>query len=254
MAAYIRVQLSDGVATITLDRPPLNVLNVEMLTELHAAMEPLAASSEIAAIVLRGSGRAFSAGVDIADHTADKVRGMLETFHGIFRMLASTDALTIAAVNGAALGGGCELACFCDIALASEKAKFGQPEVKVGVFPPVAACVLPLRVGLGRAIELNAVGTTIDAAEAQRIGLVSRTYAAEQFDAEVDLYIASIGQLSRPVVRLAKRATVAPYRAALLAHLDVAEALYLEDLMQVADAHEGLAAYLEKRAPVWKHG
>jgi cyclohexa-1,5-dienecarbonyl-CoA hydratase len=254
MPEYIQTNIEDGIATVLLNRPPLNVLNMSMLEELHAALEPLAASPEVGAIVLRGTGKAFSAGVDIADHTADKVRGMLGTFHGIFRTLAATDALTIAAVNGAALGGGCELACICDIVLASQRAKFGQPEVKVGVFPPVAACVLPVRIGLGRAVELNAVGGTIDAAEALRIGLANHTYPAEQFDAEVDLYLGAVAQLSRPVVRLAKRATVTPYRAALLAHLETAEDLYLNDLMKVEDAHEGLDAFLEKRAPVWKHG
>jgi cyclohexa-1,5-dienecarbonyl-CoA hydratase len=253
MSEFIQAQVNQGVAVVTLNRPPLNVLNLPMLDELHQTMEALAASPEIAAIVIRGAGKAFSAGVDVADHSADKVQGMLQTFHGIFRMLAATDALTIAAVNGAALGGGCEVACFCDVVLASEKAKFAQPEVKVGVFPPVAACILPLRIGVGRAIEFNALGETIDAAEAQRIGLATRTYPAEQFEAQVEAYIKAIAKLSRPVVRLAKRATAGPGRAALLAHLDEAEALYLNELMTLADAHEGLAAFLEKRAAAWRH-
>lgn len=253
MAEFIQTNVKSGVATVVLNRPPLNVLNTAMLEELHEALEPLAGSPDVAAIVLRGSGKAFSAGVDVADHTADKVRGMLGLFHGVFRMMAATDALTIAAVNGAALGGGCELACFCDVVLASDRAKFAQPEVKVGVFPPVAACILPARIGIGRAIEFNALGEAVDAAEAVRIGLAMRSYPADEFDAQVDGYLAAIGRLSRPVVRLAKRATANPMRAALLAHLDEAERLYLGELMDIADAHEGLAAFLEKRAAVWRH-
>lgn len=250
---FIRISETEGVRTITLDRPPLNVLNLAMLGEVVNALEAAVGDESLAAIVLRATGKSFSAGVDIADHTADKVDGMIETFHRAVRLLASTDALTVAAVQGAALGGGCELACFCDIVLASERAKFGQPEVKVGVFPPVAATILPWRVGVARAVEINALGETIDAREAHRIGLASRVFAAEEFEAKVDEVVAAITRLSRPVVRLAKRATVEPFRAGLLAHLERAERLYLEDLMNLRDAHEGLSAFLERRAPLWSH-
>ena len=145
-------------------------------------MKHVGSDANLATIVVGGGGKAVSAGVDVGNHVADKVADMLDLFHGIFRKLASTDALTIAAVNGAALGGGCELACFCDIVLASEKAKFGQPEVQVGVFPPVAASILPLQIGLRKAIELNALGQTINAGEALRIGLASHVYPVDVFD------------------------------------------------------------------------
>jgi cyclohexa-1,5-dienecarbonyl-CoA hydratase len=254
MGEFIQVGVKDGVASVTLNRPPLNVLNTVMLAELNAALEPLVGDRGIGAIVLRAAGKAFSAGVDIADHTPDKVHGMIGTFHGVFRKLAATDALTIAAVNGAALGGGCELACFCDVVLAADRAKFGQPEVKVGVFPPVAACTLPLRIGTGRAIEFNALGEIIDASEALRIGVADHVYPAAEFESRVDGYTGAITKLSRPVVRLTKRATAWGARGAVLAHLEEAERLYLGELMKLADAHEGLAAFLEKRTPVWRHG
>jgi cyclohexa-1,5-dienecarbonyl-CoA hydratase len=178
---------------------------------------------------------------------------MIRLFHGIFRKLASTDALTIAAVHGAALGGGCELACFCDIVLACERAKFGQPEVQVGVFPPVAACVLPPQIGIKKAIELNALGATIDAKEAHRIGLVNQMFSVEEFDQKVNEYLGAIRRLSRPVVRLAKRATSLMVRRQVLEQLEETEAVYLSGLMKLKDAHEGIAAFMEKRAPVWKH-
>ncbi|MHC4786849.1 MAG: enoyl-CoA hydratase/isomerase family protein, partial [Planctomycetota bacterium] len=170
---FLELSTGDGIAEITLNRPPVNVLHNPMMAELNGLLEKLLSEEDLAAVVIGATGKAFCAGVDVGDHTADKVGAMIELFHGIFRKLASTDALTIAAVKGAALGGGCELACFCDIVLASDRAKLGQPEVQVGVLPPVAACTLPLQIGVRKAVELNAIGGTIGADEAHRIGLVS---------------------------------------------------------------------------------
>ena len=250
---FAKSEVSEGIATITLNRPPVNVLNIPMMTELNAMLEMLIGNDDVAAIVLRSTGKAFSAGVDVSDHTADKVADMIQRFHGIFRKLAATDALTIAAVHGAALGGGCELATFCDIVLASERARFGQPEVQVGVLPPVAACTFPPQIGIRKALELTAVGMTIPAAEAHRIGLVNQLYPTDEFDERVAVYLDELRKLSRPVVRLAKRAVAMNTRAQILAHLDQVERLYLDELMQLSDAHEGIAAFLEKRPPAWKH-
>jgi len=250
---FLRVESGDGIASVTLVRPPLNVLHTPMLDELNGVLDPLVADTGLAAIVLRAEGKAFCAGVDVADHTPELVGEMIRRFHAIFRSLARTDAVTIAAVQGSALGGGCELACFCDIVLASDRARFAQPEVHVGVFPPVAACALPARVGIARAIELTALGGSVDADEAQRIGLVSHVYPGNEFSRRVEEYMEQIRKLSRPVVRLAKRATSLEARQQILAHLDQAERLYLDDLMQLADAREGVAAFMEKRAPVWAH-
>ncbi len=245
--------MDDGVATITLNRPPLNVLHNPMMGEMNAVLEAVLSGGDLAAVVIRSNGKAFSAGVDVSDHTVEKVGEMISRFHAIFRKLASTDALTIAAVQGAALGGGCELACFCDIVLASDRSKFGQPEVQVGVLPPVAACIFPLQVGIKKAIELNALGATIKADEALRLGLVNQVYPADEFESSVDAYLGEIRKLSRPVVRLAKRATVMVAREQILLHLERVEKLYLEDLMKLSDAHEGIAAFMEKRKPAWKH-
>ena len=250
---FFEVQVGDGVATVTMNRPPLNVLHNPMMAEFNALLESLLASADLAAILLRASGKAFSAGVDVADHSAGRVGEMIRLFHGIFRRLAATDALTIAAVQGAALGGGCELACFCDIVLASERAKFGQPEVQVGVFPPVAAVMFPPQIGIKKAIELTALGSTIDAVEAHRIGLVNQVYRAEEFESRVTGYLDGIRKLSRPVVRLAKRATTLLAREQMLSHLERTERLYLDELMKLSDANEGIAAFIEKRTPHWKH-
>lgn len=178
---------------------------------------------------------------------------MIETFHRIFRLMDRIPVPTVASVFSSCLGGGCEIAAFCDLVIASEGSKFGQPEIQVGVLPPVAACLFPAQIGIKKAIELNALGATIDAAEAHRIGLVNQVFPADTFDRDVDAYLAPLKKLSRPVVRLAKRTTALQVREAMLAQLDRVEAIYLEELMRLEDAHEGIAAFLEKRDPIWKH-
>jgi len=248
-----KLQTANSVSTITMNRPPLNVMDNTMMAEFNELLESVLANDEISAVVIAAEGKAFSAGVDVSDHSNDKVADMIHQFHGIFRKLASTDALTIAAVDGAALGGGCELACFCDIILASDRAKFAQPEVMVGVFPPVAASILPLQIGIKKAIEFNALGGTIKADEALRIGMVNQVFPADEFLSSVDAYLDGLRKLSRPVVRMAKRATVLVAREQILSHLDRCEKIYLDELMKLKDAHEGIAAFMEKRAPVWSH-
>ncbi|MCP4249310.1 MAG: enoyl-CoA hydratase/isomerase family protein, partial [bacterium] len=195
---FLQFQRTGGVATITLDREPLNVLHNPMMAEMNHLLDEVLGGDDLpAALVFRANHKAFCAGVDVADHTDDKVGEMIDRFHGIFRRLAATDVLTIAAVGRAALGGGCELACFCDIVLASDRAKFGQPEVQVGVLPPVAACFLPQQVGLKKAVELNVLGATIGAAEAKEIGLVNQVFPVETFDEQVGEYLGQIQKLSR---------------------------------------------------------
>ncbi len=250
---FFNVTTTDGIASITMNRPPLNVMHNPMMDEFNTLLETTLSGGNLSAVVIRAEGKVFSAGVDVSDHTAEKVGDMIRLFHGIFRKLASTDALTIAAVNGAALGGGCELACFCDIVLAADRAKFGQPEVQLGVFPPVAACVLPLQVGLKKAIEITALGATIKAPEAHAIGMVNEVYPADEFNDRVEEYLDGIRKLSRPVVRYAKRATSMIAREQILAHLEMTEALYLDDMMKLADTHEGIEAFMQKRAPQWTH-
>ena len=249
---FIQCAVNDGIATITLDQAPVNVLDIPMMTELNAALDDIT-SQDVAVILFNATNKAFCAGVDVSDHEEDKVNEIVKQFHGIFRRLAASDALSIAAVNGAALGGGMELACFCDIVLASAKSKFGQPEVKVGVFPPVAAAMLPLQIGTRKAIELVVCGETIKADEAVRIGLVSHVYDVETFDADVETYLSNLCSLSRPVIRMAKKACTLADREEVVRRLDEAEKIYMNELMKLADAHEGIAAFLEKREANWSH-
>ncbi|MEK6664898.1 MAG: enoyl-CoA hydratase-related protein [candidate division NC10 bacterium] len=250
---FIRLEVADGVARLVLARPPLNILNIEMMEELNSALERVQALAEVRALVMAAEGKAFSAGVAVEDHLGDRVKPMLEAFHRIFHLLRALPCPTVAAVQGAALGGGSELATFCDFVIASETATFGQPEIKVGVFPPIAAVHYPNRIGLARTLQLLLTGEVIGAKEAERIGLVDRVVPAAQLPAAVEEVLVKLSDKSRAVLALTRRAVLdaagQPFDAALRA----VESLYHAELMQTEDAREGLRAFVEKRAPVWKH-
>ncbi len=250
---FIRLERAgNGVARLVLDRPSLNVLHIPMLRELDQALTGLSSDAELKLLVLTGEGRAFCAGVDVADHTAGRVESMIEAFHSVVRKLLVQEAPVVAAVNGPALGGGCELVLACDLVIASEQAKLGQPEIQLGVFPPVAAALLPRLIGLQRALDLILTGRVIDAAEAREIGLVSRVAPADRFIDAVEAYVDSLAGLSGPVLRLTKRTVVDGLAEQLPDAFDEAEERYLHELMDLQDPHEGLAAFIEKREPVWR--
>jgi cyclohexa-1,5-dienecarbonyl-CoA hydratase len=247
----IAYEIRDAVAQITLRRPPLNILDIPMMEELQDALGRVH-STEAKVLVIRHDGRAFSAGVSILDHTPNKVREMLEKFHSIFRLLNSLAVPSLALVDGMALGGGCELALFCDMVIASDRATFGQPEIKVGVFPPIAAALFPRLIGRNRALELLITGEVIDAAEAAAIGLINKVFPTSAFRAMADEFTGKLSSLSAPVLKLTKRAVDRGLYASVAEAITVAEQIYLGELMQTNDAREGLNAFLEKRKPVWK--
>lgn len=244
--------VQNGVATIILNRPPLNILDIPMISEMHTAISRISTSSEVKVLVVDHLGKAFSAGVSIQDHTPDKVEQMIGTFHGVIRLLGSFPIPTVALVDGMALGGGCELAVSCDMVLASDRATFGQPEIKVGVFPPVAAVLFPRLIGRNRTLELLLSGETIDANEAQRIGLINKAFPTESFRAKSQEFIHKLTSLSRPVLGLTKRAVNSGLDCNFNEGLAAVEQIYLRELMSTEDAREGLNAFLEKRKPVWR--
>jgi len=250
---FIRSQVDGGVARITLARPPLNILTIEMMKELNGVLALLPARSDLRAVVFAAEGKAFSAGVAVEDHQGDRVKPMLQAFHQIFRHLHSLGCPTVAAVQGTALGGGAELATFCDVVIASENATLGQPEIKVGVFPPIAAFWYPRRVGEARALQLLLSGEVISAREAERIGLVDRVVPPEELEQAVAAALARFTDKSAVVLRLTKRAVREAGGRDFEAALNALEALYHSELMQTEDAGEGLRAFIEKRPPVWKH-
>jgi cyclohexa-1,5-dienecarbonyl-CoA hydratase len=249
----IRADLDGDVARLTLARPPLNILTIGMMEALDAALEAAAAQPTLRALVLAAEGRAFSAGVAIEDHMGDRVKPMLEAFHRIFRRLHALECPTVAVVQGAALGGGAELVTFCDLVIASERATLGQPEIRLGVFPPIAALHYPIRVGSARALQLLLSGQVLPAREAERIGLVDRVVPPEELETTLAAALAAFTDKSAAVLRLTKRAVREAAPDGFETALARLEALYAHALMSTEDAAEGLRAFVEKRLPVWKH-
>jgi cyclohexa-1,5-dienecarbonyl-CoA hydratase len=196
--------------------------------------------------------KAFCAGADVADHTPKRVKKMLTAFHGVFRRLAATDCLKIAMVHGYCLGGGMELATFCDFVLASESAQFGQPEIKLGCFPPVALVTLPRLIGMQAAAHLILTGHQISAKEAHRLGLVTRLVPDCELHNAVGNLLEELRSLSPSVLHLTRRTLGQLHSADFVKQLEAAERVYLSELMKSHDAQEGIRAFLEKRKPAWK--
>lgn len=250
---YLRLERTEAVGIITLDRPPLNVLTIAMNRELERALESLAAHDHLKAVVLRAEGRAFCAGVDVADHTPERVDEMIRGFARLFTRLRTLAIPTVAVIHGAALGGGTELALGCDIVLAAASARFGQPEIALGVLPPIAAALFPSRIGYQQAARLIFTGETISAQEAARLGLVTEVVPDVDLTNRLDALLERLTGRSAVALRLAKRALLlgADGDVALDAELDAINTLYLDDLMATADAREGIQSFIEKRQPIW---
>ena len=252
---YIKFIIEDRAARITLARPPLNVLNIAMLREVNEALGQCAQQRELAAIVLDAAAdcNAFSAGVAVEEHVEETIFQMLDSFHGIFRNLEQIARPTIAVVDGAALGGGCELVAACDIVIASERARFGQPEIKLGVFPPVAAVLLPRVIGEKRARELILTGELIEAPEAARLGLVNYLLPRSELEQKVADLLSRFRNLSSAALAFTKEAIDIGRGCSLDSALKEVEDLYLNELMKTHDASEGIKAFTAKRKPEWRH-
>lgn len=242
-----------GVARITINRPPLNVLNVETLKEMGKALKDVGKDTGIHVLVMSGSGeKAFSAGVEIKDHLPDKIEETLESFHRIFHLVGDLNKPIIAVVRGFAFGGGCELASACDIVLASEDAQFGQQEVKVGAIPTVATVLLPRIIGRKKALEMIFTGDTITATEAKQIGLINEFYHVDELDQAVKKLVEKFILKSPVVLMFIRKAINQGLDKDFKEALDDVTSIYTNSLIQTEDAVEGLKAFLEKRKPVWK--
>ena len=253
MYQHIKTQVDGAVATLTLAREPLNVLNIAMMKEMNAFLDTLKAEAGLKVLLIKAEGKAFSAGVDVGEHLGDQVKEMIEVFHGIFRRMDQLGLVSVAQVQGAALGGGCEVALYSDLVVASEKAKFGQPEIMVGVFPPVAALVMPRILGRKKALELCLTGDVIGAAEAKELGLANHVTAPEDLEAKTAELVGKLTVLSPLVLKLTRKACLQGLAAEQEAAFKEIERIYLDELMVTADAEEGLRAFLDKRKPEWKN-
>jgi cyclohexa-1,5-dienecarbonyl-CoA hydratase len=250
---HITFEKKRKVATITLNTPPSNWLTILMMKEINQVLADVKKDPSIQLLVFDHAGeKAFCDGVDVADHTDNKVDEMIEVFHGMFRIMAGMDVTTVAIVNGRSLGGGCELMAFCDIVIASEKARIGQPEIAVGVFPPVAAAWFPKIIGLKKTMELLLTGKTLTAKEAEAIGLVNVVLPTENFKEAVEKFLADFLNKSKPVAMWTRRAIMAGLNVDFIEALKVSEMIYLQGCMKTEDAKEGITAFMEKRKAVFK--
>jgi enoyl-CoA hydratase/carnithine racemase len=250
----IVVDKKEGMATLTLNRPPLNVMDSDTLEELNTALEQLAKDDEVKVLLLRGSGnKAFSAGVEVKDHIGEKMPKMMREFGRVFQLLRGLGKPSIAVVNGVALGGGCELVAGCDMAIASEKAQLGQPEIKLGGLAPAAAPLFPRIMGEKKAFELLVMGENVSAQEAERIGLVNKVVPEEELDQTAEEFARKFLEKSALSVRLVRDAL---YDCAETPSLEASLKKGVEHGIkswQTEDGQEGLQSYLDKRKPEWKN-
>lgn len=249
----IKLEIEDQVARITLDRPRHNVFTIGMIEELNAILTQLAEKNTLKCVAIFGQGPSWCAGVDVGDHKPEMVDRMIAVFKRSFELIEAIEVPLIAAVHGACLGGGMEYAIACDLIIASEKATFGQPEVRLGFLPPYAAIRLPQLVGPARAIEICAGGRIYSAADAQTLGFVSQVAREDDFTPTVEKRIQDFKNASPLILRLNKRAVKKHYQMPFPAALNSVNDLFLNVLMKTEDTAEGMASFFEKRRPQWKN-
>ena len=243
----------DGrVARVRLAAPKANILDRAMIADLDRICDVLAARGGLVAIVLGAEGPNFSFGASVEEHLPGEIEEVLAELHALLGRFLELPAPTIAAIRGSCLGGGLELALVCDLILAEESARLGQPEIMLGVFPPAAAALLPARIGAGPASELILTGSTWTAQRASEIGLVNRLTPAGTLEETLSAWLAD-DFLERSPAALAQavRATRRALRRAVEEELPQLERQYVEELMAEPDAVEGIRAFLEKRPPHW---
>jgi cyclohexa-1,5-dienecarbonyl-CoA hydratase len=253
---FIRWDDSGTVARLTMARPPQNVMNIDMLKEMADAIEGLNHREDVRLVLLQAAAECegyFSAGLGVEGYTEQLVFQMMDAFHNVFRAMMDVSKPVLAVVDGVASGAGSELAAFCDLVIATESTQFRQPEIKLGVFPPLGAVVYPRVIGPRRAMEFLLTGEPINARTALEIGLVNRVVSRADLEATVNAMVHRITDESSPVLQLLKRViftgTWLPFTEALKRAQDI----YLNQLFELEDSQEGLRALLEKRKPVWKN-
>jgi cyclohexa-1,5-dienecarbonyl-CoA hydratase len=249
----VSLREQDDVAFITLDSPPLNIFTEAMMDGINNAVEQVAKNPSLKALVFQANGKAFSAGADVGEHHPDKATGMIGAFGRMFTLLGELELPVVMAVDGAALGAGFELVMMADILLASDRATFGQPEIRLGFFAPFGVAYLPHLVGQSRAMEITCSGRTYSAEQMLQYGLVSQVVKPEELESVMESTLRDFRKASplvmRMNVRTLKRTRTMPFEQA---HKE-AEKVFLEELMASEDVLEGIASFYEKRKPQWKN-
>ncbi len=253
--SFIKVnELYNGQVTeIVMGPPPGNILSAGMMDELLAEMKNVAGAAHKKLMIITGTGKHFSFGASVEEHTADKVGAMLPKFHQLIGALLECPVPTLAKVRGVCLGGAFELALACPLLFCEEGAGLGVPEIQLGVFPPAASLLLPYKAGFALAAQMTLTGDKFTAAELRRLGLANEVAEAGKLDSAVQAFVEKqILPKSAVALRLANQATQLGVVKHFRAHIQEVERLYLDRLMSTADAVEGIQAFLEKRPPKWK--
>lgn len=254
MENKVRLELTHNgqVARLALAAPKANILDKAMMLGLGAALDELATQRNLKAIVLAGAGAHFSFGASIEEHLPDRIGDTLMHLRNLLLKMAVAPAPMIAAVRGQCLGGGFELALACDLIVAEDSAQLGLPEIKLGVFPPAGAALLPVRIGSGRAAEMVLTGASWTANQAAAAGLVSKVFSSGDLETQLAAWLQSdFLPRSAAALRFAAQASRRPLVRTLEIDLPALERLYLDQLMGQPDAVEGVLAFLEKRQPHW---
>lgn len=250
---FVKVKIEGEVARLTLDRPDHNLLNERMLTEIAAGISTLGERSTIKLIVLDSAGKAFCGGIELGEYTQRRVFQLLDAFHGAFSAMLDTSKPVLVVVNGAAFGGGAELAALGDLVVATPKARFAQPEIRLGVFPPLAAAILPYILGPKQALELVLTGEAMSAERARELGLVNWLVSEEELPRKIAEVSARVTAQSGPVLTMAKKAILGSLGLPLRDGVRNSMKVFLNELADLEDSQEGLRALVEKRAPKWKN-
>ena len=250
---YVKFRIDSGVARMTLNRPEHNLLNEAMLRELADGIVHAGEQSDVKLIVLDSACKVFCGGIDIGEYTSQRVFQMLDAFHAVFSAMLDVGKPVVCVVNGPAIGGGAELAAFGDLIIATPKARFAQPEISIGIFPPLASTILPYLVGPKVALELVLTGEPVSAERALELGMVNRLVPESQLEQTVADLVNRINSHSGPVLMMAKKAILGGMGLSLRDGLKQSMSIFLNELYRLDDSQEGLRAIIEKRKPNWKN-
>jgi cyclohexa-1,5-dienecarbonyl-CoA hydratase len=249
----IKLVVNEGVARMTLNRPDHNLLNETMLREMADGITHVGERDDIKLIVLDSACKVFCGGIDVGEYTSQRVFQMLDAFHSVFAGILETSKPVLCVVNGPAIGGGAELAAFGDLVIATPRARFAQPEITIGVFPPLASTILPFLVGPKVALELVLLGEPVTAEKALELGMINRLVPEAQLEATVNDLIARVTSHSAPVLTMAKKAILGGMGLSLRDGLKNSMNIFLNELYRLEDSQEGVRALVEKRKPTWKN-
>lgn len=250
---YVTTEIDGKVAVLKLRRPPSNLLNISMIEELNDALMALRSEEKLQIVVLRGGDGIFSDGIDLKDHSQKRVQRLIRMFLRIFETMRMMEQISIAAVEGAAVGAGFELALGCNLIVAAENTRFALPQVKQGIIPPIATAVLPRIAPRRRAMEWVLLGTEIDPVRLEQDGVINRLFPADRFESLLTEFVGELAERSGPVLKLARQAQFEAYYTTFPEAIASIQALYMKQLMTLHDAREGPRAARESRDPVWKN-